>query len=203
MPFCSWTAWWSLPRARSPPALKRLKSDRRIGAVGGKLLRAHGRLEAAGGIVWRDGTTLGYLRDASPLAAEANFLRDVDFCSAAFPRVRADLLRRIGALTRQLSWSAAPMPICACASPRQARAWCMIPPPWSLGWGPDRPRLLIPGEARQALFRKHADLLRLHHGADRHVEVFALRPRLREARCSSTRYVFRRAGWSASFVRLE
>jgi Glycosyl transferase family 2 len=123
-------------------ALKRLKSDRRIGAVGGKLLRAHGRLEAAGGIVWRDGTTLGYLRDASPLAAEANFLRDVDFCSAAFLLVRADLLRRIGALTRHLSWSAAPMPICACASPRQARAWCMIPPPWSLGWS--RPaRLLI------------------------------------------------------------
>ena len=77
-------------------ALRRLRSDPRIGAVGGKLLRAHGRLEEAGGIVWRDGTTLGYLRDASPLAPEANFVRDVDFCSAAFLLLRADLLRRIG-----------------------------------------------------------------------------------------------------------
>ena len=114
-------------------ALKRLRSDPRIGAVGGKLLRAHGRLEAAGGIVWRDGTTLGYLRDASPLAAEANFVRDVDFCSAAFLLLRADLLRRIGGFDESFARSAAPMSICACASPRRARAWCMIPPPWSRG----------------------------------------------------------------------
>jgi O-antigen biosynthesis protein len=77
-------------------ALMRLQSDPRIGAVGSKLVRAHGRLEAAGGIVWRDATTHSYLRDASPLAAEANFVRDVDFCSAAFLLLRTDVVRQIG-----------------------------------------------------------------------------------------------------------
>ncbi len=76
-------------------ALRRLQSDAGIGAVGGKLVGAHGRLEAAGGIVWRDGTTLGYLRDGSPLAPEANFVRDVDFCSTTFLLLRAALLHQL------------------------------------------------------------------------------------------------------------
>lgn len=73
-------------------ARERLLSDPAIGAVGGKIVRTHGKLEEAGGIIWRDGVTLGYMRDASPLAPEANFVRDVDFCSAVFLAVRADLL---------------------------------------------------------------------------------------------------------------
>ena len=62
-----------------PLALQRLHSDPRIGAVGGKVVRTHGLLQEAGNIIWRDGTTKGYLRDASPLSPEANFVRDVDF----------------------------------------------------------------------------------------------------------------------------
>ena len=76
-------------------ALRRLDSNPLIGAVGAKLIRPHGKLQEAGSIIWRDGTTLGYLRDASPLAPEANFARDVDFCSAAFLMVRADVARRL------------------------------------------------------------------------------------------------------------
>ncbi len=77
-------------------ALRRIGSDSRIGAVGGKVLRSHGVLQEAGSIVWRDGETAGYLRDASPLAPEANFVRDVDFCSAVFLLVRASLLASLG-----------------------------------------------------------------------------------------------------------
>ena len=77
-------------------ALRRLETDPRIGAVGGKLLRADGSLESAGGIVWRNGTARSYLRDGSPSAPEANFVRNVDFCSTAFLLLRADLLDRIG-----------------------------------------------------------------------------------------------------------
>jgi GT2 family glycosyltransferase len=76
-------------------ALLRLRSHRSIGAVGGKVVRAHGLLQEAGNIIWRDGTTKGYLRDASPLVPEANFVRDVDFCSGVFLLVRADLLRSL------------------------------------------------------------------------------------------------------------
>ncbi|MBV8616273.1 MAG: glycosyltransferase family 2 protein [Acetobacteraceae bacterium] len=77
-------------------ALDRLGSDPAIGAVGGKLIRTHGALQEAGSIIWRDGWTAGYLRDASPLAPEANFVRDVDFCSAAFLLARTALVRDLG-----------------------------------------------------------------------------------------------------------
>jgi GT2 family glycosyltransferase len=74
-------------------ALSRLQSDVSIGAVGAKIMRTHGLLQEAGCIIWRDGWTTGYLRDQQPTAPEANFVRDVDFCSAAFLLVRTSLLR--------------------------------------------------------------------------------------------------------------
>ena len=77
-------------------ALRRLDSDGAIGAVGGKVVRTHGMLQEAGSIIWRDGSTQGYLRDQSPLAPEANFVRQVDYCSAVFLLVRGDLLRTLG-----------------------------------------------------------------------------------------------------------
>ena len=72
--------------------LRRLGSDPAIGVVGGMIVRSHGRLQEAGNIIWSDGTTQGYMRDASPLAPEANFVRDVDFCSGVFLMARRDLL---------------------------------------------------------------------------------------------------------------
>jgi hypothetical protein len=80
-------------------ALRRLQSDPTIGAVGGKLVGTHGRLREAGGIVWRDGTVGLYLRDSSPDAPEANFVRDVAFCSSAFLMVRASLLTDLDGFT--------------------------------------------------------------------------------------------------------
>nr|WP_294525610.1 glycosyltransferase [uncultured Rhodopila sp.] len=74
-------------------ALARLRSDPRIGAVGGKIIRTHGMLQEAGCILWRDGSTLGYLRDQSPLCPEANFVRDVDMCSAVFLLARTEAVR--------------------------------------------------------------------------------------------------------------
>ncbi len=76
--------------------LARIQSDPGIGAVGGKVIRTHGRLQEAGCIIWADGSTSGYLRDASPLAPEANFVRDVDFCSGVFLMCGADLVKRLG-----------------------------------------------------------------------------------------------------------
>jgi glycosyltransferase involved in cell wall biosynthesis len=76
-------------------ALRRLRSNPRVGAVGGKVVRCHGVLQEAGCIVWWDGSTSGYLRDQSPLVPEANFVRTVDFCSGVFLMVRGDLVRRL------------------------------------------------------------------------------------------------------------
>jgi glycosyltransferase involved in cell wall biosynthesis len=72
-------------------ALRRLASDPRIGAVGGKVLRPEGTLRSAGYVVWRDGRTHAYQDGASPLAPEANFVRDVHFCGCALLVVRRDL----------------------------------------------------------------------------------------------------------------
>ncbi|KXV18071.1 glycosyltransferase [Gluconobacter oxydans] len=77
-------------------ALKRLRSEAAIGAVGGKLIRTNMRLQEAGSIIWRDGATYGYLREDDPNLTTANFVRDVDYCSAAFLMVRTTLLRRLG-----------------------------------------------------------------------------------------------------------
>lgn len=76
-------------------ALVRLHSDPAIGAVGGKVIRTNETLQEAGCIVWGDGWTTGYMRGASPLAPEACFVRDVDFCSAVFLMARTELMRAL------------------------------------------------------------------------------------------------------------
>lgn len=73
-----------------------LAADRRIGAVGAKLITPDGRLQEAGSILWRDGSAHGYGRGADPLRAEYNYARDVDFCSAACLLVRRTLFAALG-----------------------------------------------------------------------------------------------------------
>jgi GT2 family glycosyltransferase/glycosyltransferase involved in cell wall biosynthesis len=77
-------------------SLARLAKDPGIGAVCGKILRSHGALQEAGSIIWRDGSTTGYLRDAPALAPAANFVRDVDFGSGVFLMCRAEPVKALG-----------------------------------------------------------------------------------------------------------
>lgn len=77
-------------------ALRRLNGDSRVGLVGGMVVRTHGRLQEAGCIIYNDGSTQGYMRDASPLAPEANFVRDVEYCSGVFLLGRRALLSDLG-----------------------------------------------------------------------------------------------------------
>jgi GT2 family glycosyltransferase/glycosyltransferase involved in cell wall biosynthesis len=76
--------------------ISRIRSAADIGAVGGKIIRSHGLLQEAGCIIWRDGSTRGYMRDASPLAPEVNFVRDVDFCSGVFLLCRSAVVKNLG-----------------------------------------------------------------------------------------------------------
>jgi len=71
-------------------------SHDRIGAVGAKLLRPDGRLQEAGAILWRDGSSLGYGRGDEPRSDEYMFRRDVDFASAACLLVKSDLFSSLG-----------------------------------------------------------------------------------------------------------
>ncbi|WP_336760527.1 glycosyltransferase [Asaia sp. VD9] len=77
-------------------ALSRLQAAEDIAAVGAKLVRSNMKLQEAGSIVWRGGATYGYRRDDDPNIAEANFVRDVDYCSAAFLLVRSGIARALG-----------------------------------------------------------------------------------------------------------
>jgi GT2 family glycosyltransferase len=65
-------------------ALETIRSDRQIGAVGGKIVLLDGSLQEAGSMIWRDGSCLGYGRGDNPFSSPYMFRRDVDYCSAAF-----------------------------------------------------------------------------------------------------------------------
>lgn len=79
-------------------ALHRLRTSTRIAAVGAKMIDRQGRLAEAGCIIGSDGSLAQYLLDQSPMAPEANFLREVDFCSPGFLLIRASLLTELGGL---------------------------------------------------------------------------------------------------------
>lgn len=77
-------------------AIDRFRHDPEVGVIGGKLIRTNGLLQEAGAIIYRDGSVAGYMRDASPDAPAANFVRRVDFCSGAVFFTRTELFRKIG-----------------------------------------------------------------------------------------------------------
>ena len=77
-------------------AMKTLKAEPTVGAVGGKVILLDGTLQEAGCIVWRDGSCSGYGRGDDPNQPEYGFKRAVDFCSGVFLMTRTALFRACG-----------------------------------------------------------------------------------------------------------
>ena len=87
----------TIPQPGWLEALVTLAEERvKAGAVGAKLVYPDGRLQEAGGIVFSDGSGWNYGRGEDPNDPRFNFVRQVDYCSAACLLVRADLFHELG-----------------------------------------------------------------------------------------------------------
>lgn len=84
-------------------ALHFLARNGDVGAAGGRLILPDGTLQEAGCTLWREGHVLQYGRGDSPVVAEYQFQRDVDYCSAAFLMTRRELYRNMGGLDTAFS----------------------------------------------------------------------------------------------------
>ncbi len=72
------------------------REDESVGAIGGKILFADGRLQEAGSIVWNDGSAWGYGRGDDPRLPKYEFRRPVDYCSGAFLLTQRTLFQELG-----------------------------------------------------------------------------------------------------------
>lgn len=78
------------------PLIELIERDRTIGMVGSKLVYPDGRLQEAGGILWRDGSAWNYGNRSDPDLPEYNYVKEVDYISGAAIMIRHELWKEIG-----------------------------------------------------------------------------------------------------------
>ncbi len=73
-----------------------IEKDDNIGMVGSKLVYSDGKLQEAGGILWKDGSAWNYGNKQDPNLPEFNYVKEVDYISGAAIMIRQTLWRDIG-----------------------------------------------------------------------------------------------------------
>jgi len=74
-----------------------------VGLAGSKLIFSTGKLQEAGGIVFRDGSAMNYGREENPDAPQYNYFKDVDYCTGASICVRKELWDKLGGFDLQFT----------------------------------------------------------------------------------------------------
>lgn len=72
------------------------EKDDKVAIVGSKMIFPNGRLQEAGGIIWKDGRGHNYGRNDDPSKAEYNYVKEVDYCSGASILVRKSFWDEVG-----------------------------------------------------------------------------------------------------------
>lgn len=84
------------------PLIEQLKCEE-IGCVGSKLIYAHGLMQEAGGMIFRDASGANYGRNDLPDRPRYNYIREVDYCSGASLMIRKSDFDQLGKFDQHFS----------------------------------------------------------------------------------------------------
>ncbi|MFV0465967.1 MAG: glycosyltransferase [Lachnospiraceae bacterium] len=73
------------------PLVELMEQDPKTGMVGSKLIYGNGKLQEAGGILWKDGSAWNYGNNQDPANPEFNYVKEVDYISGAAIMVRKSI----------------------------------------------------------------------------------------------------------------